>query len=128
MDSSDAEHITNPYGNFLSDPSSVHKMPPVLQVPTPEDAEEKESKVKQDYINCLRKIEKLAASTPGKFILGEEIQLADCWLHACLEFSGIAFPDSKTLTDWTCEFVKCYEAEPRVAKYFKERKPYPVPV
>jgi len=100
----------------------------ILQVSAPEDAEEKEAKTKQDYINCLRKIEKLACSTPGKFILGEEIQLADCWLHACLEFTCYAFSDSKSLTDWTCEFVKCYEAEPRVAKYFKERKPYPYPI
>jgi len=100
----------------------------VFQVPRPEDAEEGEAKIKQNYIDCLNKIEKLAASTPGKFILGDEIQLADCWLHACLEFTGVAFSDSKSLTNWTCEFVKSYETDPCIAKYFKERKPSLVPV
>jgi len=100
----------------------------ISQAPKPDDAEEKEDKAKQNYIDCLNKIEKLAASTPGKFILGDEIQLADCWLHACLEFTCCAIPDSKSLTDWACKFAKCYEADPCVAKYFKERKPYAHPV
>ena len=96
----------------------------ILQAPKPDNAEENEAKVKENYITCLNKIEKLACHTPGKFIMGDEIQLADCWLYACMEFTCLAYPDSKSLTKWACEWVKNYECDPKVAKYLKERKPY----
>ncbi|XP_067942528.1 probable glutathione S-transferase 8 [Watersipora subatra] len=90
-------------------------------VPVPENSEELLQKAKTKWTKVLEYVESLAKKRGKKYIVSNELGLADLFLFAAMEFSKTGTPDIMTLTPWAKQFTEKVAADPKLTKYLADR-------
>jgi len=90
-------------------------------IPDPSDKDEQLENAKQKWIKTLNYVQSIAEKRGKKFIIGDEIGLADIWLWCAMDFTKNGCPDIMSLTPWAKEFAAKFEADPRVKKHLESR-------
>jgi len=90
-------------------------------VPVPENKDEIIQKAKEGWIKALNFIQSVAEKRGKKFIINDEIGLADIYLFTGLEFTKVACPEFETLTPWTTQYLEKVRNHPVVKAHLESR-------
>ncbi|XP_067942737.1 probable glutathione S-transferase 7 [Watersipora subatra] len=96
--------------------------------PEPDNSDMIKREIKERIMMSLKFIEALADKRGTKFIVCNQISLADVWLYSFLEFGLAAFPELMDVTLWVKAFVERVRNTAEMQSYLATRPASPIGV
>ncbi|XP_067941976.1 glutathione S-transferase-like [Watersipora subatra] len=93
--------------------------------PEPDNSVQLKAGIKDRIVKSMHFLQSIAEQRNRKFIINDQMNLADVWLYNTLQFGIVAFPDIMELTPWVKEFVAKVQNEEKMKAYLASRPKTP---